>query len=250
MSVLRFNILLLSILSATLTFSQLTLAKKSTPAVAKQDVALEPKVEMQPAALIKEIKFSLTSVVGTEVFEETPLMQSRDLLGDETPTSLKSVSHGLRKKAIFGLVPVRVYVAQLFAAHPEKLIKTESGILSSLKAAGPIQLRLVFLRDIPGQKIADSFKEGLEANKINTKKLSAELNKVMTLVTEISEFKKTDAFSITGVWKNNESFLLLEDSKSIKVVPGSGEFLEQIFSMWLGKPADAKLADLKKDLLR
>ena len=250
MPILRFNILLMSVIAATLTFSQQTLAEKSTPAEVKQDIVPEVKVAAASVAANKEIKYSMTSVTGPEVFEETVLLKSRDLLGEETLQTLNSVSHGLRKKAIFGLVPVRIYVAQLFAAHPEKLVKTESGILASLKAAGPIQLRLVFLRDIPGQKIAESFKEGLEANKINIKKLSPELNTVMTTVSEISEFKKSEAFSITGVWKNNEALLLIEDSKAIKVATGSGEFLEQIFSMWLGKPADNKLADLKKELLR
>ncbi len=250
MPVSRFYFLQMSVIIATLTISGISHAKKTAPSEIKQPSAAEVKVETPAASPAQEIKYSITSASGTEVFEETPLLKSRDLIAENTSTTLTNVSHALRKKAIFGLVPVRVYVAQFFAAHPEKLVKTDSGILASLKAAGPIQLRLVFLRDIPGQKIAESFKEGLESNKINTKKLSSELNAVMMTVAEISEFKKAEAFSVTGLWKNNEPFLLIEDSMSVKVVPGSGEFLEQIFSIWLGKPADAKLADLKKELLR
>lgn len=199
---------------------------------------------------VKDISYKMTSTTSEEKFEETTLLKSRNILADEQNTELTEVSHGLRKKAIFGLVPVRVYVTQLLAAKPNKLVKNDAGFLTSLKEAGPVQLYMTFLRDLPGQKVADSFKEGLEANKINPKKLSPELTAVMNEVAGIQEFKKGQSFSITAFWKDNQPTLLLEDGQQIKVISGSGQFIEQIFSIWFGKPADLKLAELKKVLLR
>ncbi len=197
-----------------------------------------------------EIKYVITSNPSEEKFENVTILKSRTLIAGETSTELKSVNYGLRKKAIFGLVPVRVYTAQLFAAHPEKLVKTEDGFLASLKDAGPVQMRLTFLRDLPGQKIADSFKEGLEANKISTRSMSTELNNVMTEVAGIKKFNKEDSFSITAVWKNNQASLLLEDSIQIKTFSGSSDLAENILSIWFGKTADSKLNDLKKELIK
>ncbi len=196
------------------------------------------------------ITYVITSKPSEEKFENVPMMLSRTLVAGDVSTELKSVSFGLRKKAVFGLVPVRVYTLQLLAAHPEKLVKTEDGFLASLKDAGPVQMRMTFLRDLPGQKIADSFKEGLEANKINTRSMSPELAAVMSEVAGIKQFSKDESFSITAVWKNNQASLLLEDPIQIKTFTGTPALAENILSIWFGKPADTKLKDLKFALIK
>ena len=201
-------------------------------------------------AVKKEVNILMTSQPGTEKFEDTVLLSSRTLSLDGKSSDLKVISHGLRKKAIFGLVPVRVYVTQLLASKPEKLIRTETGFLGSLKAANPVQLHLTFLRDLPGRKVAESFKEGLEANKISVKKLTPELSQVLDQVTAVDEFKKGQSFSITALWMGSQGSIVLEDDQKIKMIAGSDEFIEQIFSIWFGKPADPKLNDLRKELFK
>ncbi len=198
----------------------------------------------------KEPSYIMTSAPGAEKFEDVMLLNSRTLTIDGKSTAIKKISHGLRKKAVFGLVPVRIYVTELLAAQPEKLIRTETGFIPSLKAAAPVQLHLTFLRDLPGRKVADAFKEGLEANKINVKKLTPELTQVLEQVTAVQEFNKGQTFSVTAAWTGSEGAIILEDSQKIKIIPGSDEFIEQIFSIWFGKPADPKLADLRKDLFK
>ena len=200
--------------------------------------------------LKKDVGYLMTSLPGSEKFEEVMLLNSRTLTVNGTATVIKEISHGLRKKAIFGLVPVRVYVAELLATHPEKLIRTESGFLPSVKAAAPVQLHLTFLRDLPGRKVSESFKEGLEANKINVRKLTSELNQVLEQIAAIQEFKKGQSFSVTAIWTGSQGAILLEDSEKIKVIPGSDEFIQQIFSIWFGKPADGKLTELRKELFK
>lgn len=254
------KVFVMSIIIAGTVFSLAVYAKRNQQpeANAKMTKQIDPPA---PAAIndpqaamadskTESVKYVMTSEPGTEKFEDVLLLKSRTLVAAENRTVLKSVSFGLRKKAVFGLVPVRVYTLQLFAANPEKLVKTEDGFLPSLKEAGPIQLRLTFLRDLPGQKIADSFKEGLEANKVNVKLMSAELGQVMNEVAGIKKFNKEDSFSITAIWKNNQSTLLLEDTLQIKTFIGSNNLAENILSIWFGKPADGKLADLKKALIQ
>ncbi len=183
----------------------------------------------------------------TEKFEDVTLLKSSSV----DSTVLTIVSHGMRKKAVFGLVPVRVYVLQLLAAHPEKLIKSEDGILASLETAGPVQLHLTFSRDLPGSKIADAFKEGLEVNKVNVKKLSLEMEQVLKEISAMQEFKKGESFSVTTIWNGPQATIHLEDPKGIiKSITGPKEFAEQFLSIWFGKASDGKLNDLKKELIK
>jgi hypothetical protein len=195
---------------------------------------------------------SLKTETTANLFEKAKLVKSVTLQNDDkTETQMLAVSHGLRKKAVFGLVPVSVYVVQVLTAKPEKLVKTEDAFLSSIKDAGPFQLHLTFLRDLPGEKISASFKDGLEANKIDVKKLSPELSQVLNEITSITEFKNGESFSITFTWKGDKATVYLTDSTlKIKTVTGDKAFADQLLSIWFGKPTDSKLENLKKELIK
>lgn len=197
--------------------------------------------------------YSFSSEISQDKFEDVPLLKSRTLIAAEQKTDLKMVNYGLRKKAVFGLVPVRVYTLQFLAAQPEKLVKTSEGILDSLKSGSPVQLYLTMLRNIPGKKISDSFRDSLEENKISLKHLSPELKQVLEQIDSIPEFKNKQSFSITAIWdkKDNKGTLVIEDAdQNIKSVSGNSEFLNQFFSIWFGKTTDSKLEDLKNKLIK
>lgn len=195
---------------------------------------------------------SLKTETTANLFEKAKLVKSVTLQNDDkTETQMLAVSHGLRKKAVFGLVAVNVYVMQILAARPEKLVKTEDGFLASIKDAGPVQLHLTFLRDLPGEKISSSFKDGLEANKIDVKNLSPELTQVLGEISAITEFKDGESFSITFTWAGDKATAYLTDATlKIKTVTGDKVFADQLLSIWFGKPADGKLENLKKDLIK
>jgi hypothetical protein len=195
---------------------------------------------------------SLKTEMTANFFEKAKLVKSATLQNDDkTETQMLAVSHGLRKKAVFGLVPVSVYVMQVLAAKPEKLVKTEDAFLGSIKDAGPVQLHLTFLRDLPGEKISASFKDGLEANKVDIKKLSPELTQVLNEISAITEFKNGDAFSITFTWAGDKATAYLIDATlKIKTITGDKVFADQLLSIWFGKPADSKLENLKKELIK
>lgn len=194
---------------------------------------------------------SFKTVLSETPFENTQLFDSVTLVNDDkSEVVMKQVSHGLRKKAVFGLVAVRVYALQLLAAKPELLVKTDEDILASLKTAGPVQLQLSFLRLLPGEKISESFRDGLKANGVDINKLSPEMTQVLSEISKITEFKEGEKFSITFTWSGEQATVYLTDIKKMVTVSGPQEFALQLLSIWFGKPADGKLSELKKALLK
>lgn len=192
---------------------------------------------------------TLTTTVGDKKYDTYGLASSAELKVDNTVTSLKPVSHGIRKKKVFALVPVKVYYAELLAAKPEAIVKSEDAALASLKAAGPVQLRLTMLRDLPAKKISDSFIDALKANDIAVD--DGDMKTVMGHISSMSEFKQGEIFSIVGSTSGDKGFLYLQKpTGEIITITGSAKLPEQMFSIWFGKPVDDKLADLKKELLK
>jgi hypothetical protein len=194
---------------------------------------------------------SITSTPSEQTFEDVKLTDSVLLDDSGTKTSLKNVSHGLRKVKKFGLVTVSVYVLEVFAKNPSSLVKTNEGILSSLKTAGPVQLKLTLARDLKGSQISDSFKDALKANDIDTANTTTELTAVLKAVNEITKFKQGEVFSLTAEWKDTTATLYIQrPDQSIQKVTGPEKFVNDLFSIWFGKPVDDKMEDLKKTLLK
>lgn len=192
---------------------------------------------------------SLTTNVGDKKYDSYSLANSADLKVEKDSYSLKAVSHGIRKKKVFALLPVKVYYAEFLAAKPEALIKTDSEMLGSLKAAGPVQLRLTMLRDLPANKISDSFIDALKANNVAID--SGDMKTVLGHIAGMNEFKKGEIFSIVGQTKDDKGSLFLQKPNGeIITIQGSASLVEQMFSIWFGKPVDDKLVELKKELLK
>ncbi len=194
---------------------------------------------------------SMTATPSDKSFEDVKLTESILLDDNSSKTNLKSVSYGLRKVKKFGLVTVSVYVIEFFAKNPAQLVKTNEGLLNSLKVAGPVQLRLTLARNLKGPQISDSFKEALKANDIDPTKTTTELTAVLTAVNEMTQFKKDEVFSLTAEWKDNTATLFIQrPDQSIQKITGPEKFVTDLFSIWFGKPVDEKMEDLKKTLLK
>lgn len=195
---------------------------------------------------------ALKTETTSKIFEKAKLVKSVTVVNeDKSEVVMSAVSHGLRKKTVFGLVPVSIYVLQILAAHPEKLVKTADGFLPSVKEAGPVQLHFTFLRDLPGDKISTSFKDGLEANQINVGALSKELSTTLKEISNIKEFKEGQNFSITFSWTGDTATAYLTDPNlRIVTVSGPKTFADQLLSIWFGKTADSRLEDLKQVLIK
>lgn len=194
--------------------------------------------------------------ISQQKYEEFKLAASTQYDDGTTKADLKAFSTGIRKKKAFGLVTVKVYHAELLLAKAENIKKEEDLALESLKAAGPIHLRLTMLRDLTGKQISDSFKEVLQAFDLKEENYSQELKDIFKEISGITEFKKGEVFSLAANWTDKKATLLIQkpDQQIIKI-SGSDVFATQLFQIWFGKPVDAKkidpkLVDLKKELLK
>lgn len=186
------------------------------------------------------------------VFEEVTLSKSTFLADKNLNLELKPISYGIRKKKVFGLATVKVYVLEFAAADPSKLVKTEDGILASLKEAGAVQLKLTLTRDVGGSKISDSFKDSLAHNGVDIANPSKELGQLLNEVSSIKEFSKGQSFTLTAVYgkDSNATLYAHKPDGSFKVISGPSGFVHDLFSIWFGKPVDDHMENLKKTLLK
>ncbi len=179
------------------------------------------------------------------------LTKATNLTFDSEEFSLQPVTAGLRKKKFFALVNVKFYFAELLAAYPQKIIKTETDILNSLKAAGPVEMKLTLFRDVPNDQIINYFTEAFKANSIYESGYSSAMKLFFEELKNIKQLNKNDVFSLIGLWKKDKTILVLQrPDKTIKTIEGDSQFLDQIYSVWLGEPADDKIKALKKDFLK
>lgn len=224
-------------------FSLLASAKNPTPST--------PTISQPAQQMAIEPTTTVTQVASPTDFEDVKLNEKTTLNIKGNKTDLMPVSYGIRKKKVFGLATVKVYVLEFLSAQAGNLNRHEEKILSSLKTAGPIQLKLTLSRDLAGKKISDSFREALEHNGVDIKNPSKELNEVLTLVEGIKEFTKGETFSLIFSWKDSTATLYAQlPDQTIKTVSGPEQFASDLLSIWFGKPVDDKLADLKKSLLK
>lgn len=213
-----------------------------------------PSIPPPSRAIQSDSKDVISYFPSATTFEQVKISEATVLNYDDKKTELKPVSYGLRKKKVFGLVPIKVYVIEFLSAHPNLIDKSEEHILASLKKSQTVQLKMTLSRDLAGKKITDSFKEALEANGVNVSQPSKEISEVINELSSIKEFKAGEAFSLVATWtdpKNATATLIIEKpDRSTKVISGDEKFITDLFSIWFGKPADEKLADLKKVLLK
>lgn len=208
-------------------------------------------------------KFTFTTVlsllIGLTATAETSKFEGVDIpsqvqLKSSTPADLKSVSQALRKKKVFGLIPVNIYVAQFLAADPAKLNKTSDGILNSLEAASPVQMRLILKRGLNGSDISGSFKEALKKNGVDfTAKEQTQFKGLALLMEEIEKVKSVnegEVFSLTADWRGGSQQIWIESpGVEAKSLVANTESLIKLFSIWFGEPVDDKMKDVKSKLL-
>jgi Chalcone isomerase-like len=242
----KINILVLVLLQ----FGLAAYARKATPP-AKTTPATVASSDKSAAATSSLADPSINDKISEITFEDVNVSSYSSLYYQGKTTDLKMVNHGIRKKKVFGLATVKVYVVEFFAADPSKLDRTEDGILTSLKKAGAVELKLTMSRDLAGSKITDSFKDALEHNGLDIKNLSKEMNELMTELSSVQEFQKGQSFSLLATWKEATATLFIKrPDGSVKTITGNETFVTDLFAIWFGKPSDDKLLDLKKSLIK
>ena len=110
-------------------------------------------------------------------------------------------------------------------------------------------VQLTFLRDVEADKVQVSFRDALVANNIDIN--SAEVTKLFSFMVAGGEAKngKTMTF-VTNKNPDGTETLYFEDTNgTVNSVVGK-DLTKNIFSMWLGVPADDGLKKLKEELLK
>lgn len=191
----------------------------------------------------------LTSEGAGEKIEKISLATSGTATVEGETVKLTSAGAGLRTKKVL-FVNVKVYVGQLYLASPETFKKTETEALTSLKDQKAVAVQLHFLRDVDADNVQKSFKEALKVNKVDLE--DASVKQFLDSVSKGGEAKEGKALTILGfkMKDGNEAVFYETTSGNLSEIKGPAGFIEKIFSIWLGKPADDGVGNLKKAFLK
>ena len=219
-------------------------AKSKSTAVSAESQAKKP--ETAP----KTVESAPMAPAAAVVYEGVTLSPTSKLATAQ-PAELKEVSYGIRRKKVFAIAVVDVYVAEFYALNPEKIQKTDDEVLNSLPAAGPVQIKLTLKRDLSGSDITKSFKEALKENDVDLSQTVPGLTELMTEIDSLKSVKKGEVFALTADWRDNQfNIHVIKPDQSVKTIAANEMALKKLFSIWLGKPVDDKMNDLKKNLLK
>lgn len=162
--------------------------------------------------------------------------------------NLKAISAGMRMKKVL-FVEFKVYVAELFASSPESFKKNESQALASLKGQKAVAIKLHFVRAVEAKDVQKSFADALKINKIDVNDGAV---KQFLDATKNGKAEEGKALTVLGATLKDGSEVIFYETTGgeISEIKGPAGFIEKIFSIWLGRPADVGLAELKKQLLK
>lgn len=189
----------------------------------------------------------LKAEAGTQKMEKVTLSSSATTNVDGEDVKLTEVGAGLRaKKVVF--VNVKVYIGELFVSDVVKFNKVEA--LTSVKDQKAIAIQLHFLRAVDAANVQKSFKEALAANSVNLEDNS--IKQFLDAVSKGGEAQEGKSLTILGsrMKDGSEKISYETTSGTVTEIKGSAGFIQNVFAIWLGKPADDGVAELKKSILK
>lgn len=189
----------------------------------------------------------LTPEGNGEKLEKFTLPASATATVENETLKLTPIGAGLRaKKVVF--VNVKVYVGQLLVSNPESFKKDDP--MGSLKNQKTVAIQMHFLRDVDAENVQKSFKEALKANSVSVD--DAAVKQFLDSVAKGGEAKDGKALTVLGskLADGSEAIIYETTSGNISEIKGPAGFTEKIFAIWLGKPADDGVAQLKKSILK
>lgn len=190
----------------------------------------------------------LTVTPGTKEIEKVKVSTEAKAKVADRSYNLKLVGAGLRYKKV-ALFKADVYVGELLVDAPEKFTKTEAGALGSFANQKAAAIRMSFLRDVEGEKVSSSFKDGLEENKIPVD--SPNVKAFLEAVKSGGESKKGSTLVVIGekLPSGKEAVSWENGSGKLTTITGDAGFMKTIFSIWFGKIDDSGLESLRDEML-
>ncbi len=167
----------------------------------------------------------------------------------ERAYTLKLVGAGLRFKKV-AFLKANVYVGEFLSDAPEKILPNAAMALDSLSAMKAVAIRMTFLRDVEGKKIASSFADGLTEN--NVKLDDPAIKAFLAAVKNGGEAKEKNTLVVLGErLPDGKEVVTYEDAAGkLSEIRGEPGLRRSIFSIWLGKIEDSGLENLKKEMLK
>lgn len=169
---------------------------------------------------------SLSFKASGKSLEGVPLHSSLTESISSAKLELPQKGAGIRTKKVL-MMGVKVYVAEYFSNSPAQAMS------------------LQFFRDVDAEKVMTSFKEALEANKVDLK--DKDIQAFLNSVQNGGEAKKGSMMTILSLPAGAGETLTYQSPSgkisTMNVASGTGA---KVMSIWLGTPADDGLAELKK----
>lgn len=189
----------------------------------------------------------LTVTPGSAEIEKVKVSSAAAAKVADRSYSLKLVGAGLRYKKV-ALFKADVYVGELFVDSPEKFTKTREGALASLANQKAAAIRMTFLRDVEGEKVSSSFKDGLEENKVE---ISGNVKAFLDAVKGGGESKKGSTLVLLGekLAGGKEAVSWETGAGKVTTISGEAGLVKTIFSIWLGEIDDSGLESLRDEML-
>ena len=195
---------------------------------------------MKTSILTLALIFSCSAQANSLSFKATgknlegvPLHSSLSEGISSSKLELPQKGAGIRTKKVL-MVGVKVYVAEYF---------------SNSKAQA---MRLQFFRDVDAEKVMTSFKEALEANKVDLK--DKDIQAFLSSVENGGEATKGSQMTILSLpseaGTNGETLTYLSPTGKVTTLNVSSGTGVKVMNIWLGTPADDGLAELKKAFTR
>lgn len=159
------------------------------------------------------------------------------------------IGAGLRSKKVV-IVNVKVYVAELMSSDASKFVRTDADALKSLDDSRTVAIRLTFLRGVDASTVQTSFKEALQANKINV--ADAAISQFLKAVDAGGDAANGKPLTIVTQKNADKTETVYYEDTNGKVtkVDGNEGFSKQLMAIWLGTPSDNGVANLKAQLIK
>lgn len=187
----------------------------------------------------------MTFVSGSKTIEGVNLSAKATT---EDGAKLDILGAGLRNKKVL-VMNAKVYVLQLFSDNKASFSRDANALNSLVSKSKNIGLKISMLRTVEASSLAVSFKEAIQANGFA---IDNELTKLLSVIESGADGIQGKDLLITLAKTsdvNSVNFAYQDAKGTIKTLNTSASAMAKVLSIWLGKPADSGLADLKNQLL-
>lgn len=189
----------------------------------------------------------LTTVDSETKLDNVAVSKSGTTSVDRREAQLTTVGAGIRWKKV-GPAKPKVYVIELLVDDASKFVADYEKIQESVNSMNTVALKMTFRRNVEAGSIAQSFKDALVNNKVDTEQ--PEYKALYEALSGGSDFKKDSSFSVVLEKGEKADLVTYQNGSDDPVsIEGTRGFFENFLSIWLGNTKeDPGLDSTKKQL--